>query len=53
MIVRKLRRENLPIRTAIWTALGDVMALIDSAPRPDNVFRKPDTEQLLEWLGGP
>jgi CheY-like chemotaxis protein len=52
VVLRKIRTENRPIRTAIWTTSTGAAALPEvAALRPDAVFYKMDVEELLS-VGG-
>lgn len=53
IVFHKIRRENRPIRVAIWTgrAIDDLPR--EFAPKPDAMFFKPEVKGLLSWIGEP
>jgi two-component system response regulator FlrC len=48
VILRKIRREGRPIRTALWTANTSLPTAAESLP--DAVFKKPEIDPLIAWL---
>jgi DNA-binding response OmpR family regulator len=52
LLLRRVRRENLPVRVAVATAYPDAAAhpALQRFP-PDRVFTKPlDYDELLDWM---
>ena len=52
LLLRRIRRDNLPIRIAVVTGLADPSSHYDATRfPPDRVFTKPlDVAQLVAWL---
>jgi CheY-like chemotaxis protein len=53
VVLNKIRRENRPLRSAVFTADPDVGQLLAHGPKPDAIFDKTDLEGLLNWIGKP
>ena len=52
LLLRRIRRYDLPIKIAVVTGIPDPDAHLDVARfPPDRIFKKPlDFSQLVEWL---
>jgi DNA-binding response OmpR family regulator len=55
LLLRRIRRDMLPIRVAIVTGVDDPESHMDVVRYPpDRIFKKPlDVWELLEWLDSP
>jgi DNA-binding response OmpR family regulator len=52
VILRRIRRNELPIRVAVVTGMSDPQAFFDAMKlAPDRIFKKPlKLSELLAWL---
>ena len=51
ILLRRIRRDRLPIRVAIVTGVPDPWVFLDPKYPPDRVFGKPvQVAELVEWV---